>query len=159
MENLNEDQEELQDSDSVCTWTEMPVSELIGPYDINEPIVTAEGYLYLMNNRFPPIPPSLQPGTSFRQAGAPSHYECEVPALLDENVQNLWIGRHDTTPLPVSSTNPSCLHFFRDEMWDIRDIDLAFVMWTSWRPKNFCNSQVMRRSSSKCPESRRWKTK
>lgn len=78
-----------RDSEKVNLCCALSIKRVIGPYIFDDPIVTGDSHLHLVNNYFIQMSPKLPTNTIFQQGGAPLHYGRAVPDLLDKQMPDL----------------------------------------------------------------------
>jgi len=96
----------------VYVWCGLSATGLIGPFFFEG--TTGEGYLEMLRSSILPAIHALYENSEvFHQKdGAPSHYQRDVRAFLDENVQGHWIGRRGTFEFPPYSPDLTPLDFY-----------------------------------------------
>ena len=111
-ENPHETREVSRDSEKVTVWCALSIDRVIGPYYFDDPIVTGDSYLHLLNNYFLPMLSELPANAIFQQDGAPPHYRRAVRGLLNEQMPYSWIGRGGPVNWPGCSPYLTPLDFF-----------------------------------------------
>ena len=97
----------------VIIWCELSTRELIGPF-FSESTVTGLHYFHMLQEF---VMPRLQEQFGdtkffFQQDGAPPQFHRDVRTYLDENTQNIWIGRRGTVEYLSRSPGLTPMDFF-----------------------------------------------
>jgi len=87
-------------------------NKFIGPFFFNEPIISANVYLDILQLHVAPQLEEFQPWIIFQQDGAPPHWGSHVRRFLDATFPNRWTGRDGPRPWPPRSPDITPLGLF-----------------------------------------------
>jgi hypothetical protein len=75
-------------------------NEVIGPFFFEEPTMSSDTFLAMMENTGLHHAPM---GTVFQSDGAPPHFSHHVHSFLDREFPDCWMGRDGPIPWPPHS--------------------------------------------------------
>ena len=101
-----------QDSPKVNVSCGLMHNKVIGSFFFNEPTISANVYLDMLELYVAPQLEGFQPWIIFQQDGAPPHWGSHVRRFLDATFPNRWIGRDGPTSWPPRSPDITPLDFF-----------------------------------------------
>jgi len=112
-ENLHVHVDKAVNLPGVNVWCGLSARGLIGPFFF-EGTVTGEAYLEMLRSSILPATRALYENSEvfYQQDGAPPHYDRDVQAFLDENLQGHWIGQRGTFEFPPRSPDLTTLDFY-----------------------------------------------
>lgn len=111
-ENLHETRELFRHSDKVTVWCTLASDRVIGSFYFDEPIVTGEIYLHLLNTLSIPILPNTPSHIIFQQDGAQLHHSLAVRELLDSKMQKFLDWKRRSHQLASSFPWPYSFSLF-----------------------------------------------
>jgi len=112
-ENLHVVFQNLQGSPKVNIPCGLMLNKVIGSFFFNEPTISANVNLDMLELYVAPQSEEFQPWIIFQQDGAPPHWGSHVRWFLDDaTFPNRWIGRDDLTSWPPQLPDITPLDFF-----------------------------------------------